>query len=461
VVQNKGFYGKASYRVERPGRRVGRLRVVDDSAGPLPRLEERDIVVLTRPLADLANVAGVVTTRFEHPLSSSALRADAGDFPHAVVPDAAKRSMLLMGQTVVVEVGPEATEIRAATPAEAAAWAKQRRLLEPTVVPPETAINDVRRFKFLRAKHAPTFGLAAANLGEVNAAKPELFSVPEGFAVPLHYYAKHLERHALRPLVDELATSKRVAEDAAYRHNKLAELRQAIETQPLDPHLAAQVRMLIHRLQLRGSQGVLLRPSVNAVGLNAPARWDEPLHPRRWGHAKIPDGVRRVWASLWTDEAFAERQQAGLDHRQLGVGVLVMVGEETANTGQLVGATRQRPRASGTYRIVADAGPGLRHDGAGKALPERVIFDRTQMHLVPLTRGEDGKVLTWDPAVGLAWAPSPERKPPLLDNALVFRLSEAARLAASTLRTKRPQQLQWYVADGELFVTRITDVTVR
>ncbi|MFI6601966.1 PEP/pyruvate-binding domain-containing protein [Nonomuraea sp. NPDC050536] len=74
------------------------------------------------------------------------------------------------------------------------------------------------------------------------------------------------------------------------------------------------------------------------------------------GPAEVLDAVRRCWASLWTDRAYAYRASNGIDHRTVSLAVVVqrMVQSETAGvmfTANPVTGTRRR--------AVIDAAPGL------------------------------------------------------------------------------------------------------
>jgi hypothetical protein len=114
------------------------------------------------------------------------------------------------------------------------------------------------------------------------------------------------------------------AADSRVRAMALAEVRAKITAFPVEPvilqDLTRQIveRFGTERVRLRSSSNTEDLPGFNGAGLYisvSVAAGD----PQR----KIDDGLRTVWASLWTPRAYDERELGRVDHAFTAMGVLV------------------------------------------------------------------------------------------------------------------------------------------
>jgi hypothetical protein len=72
----------------------------------------------------------------------------------------------------------------------------------------------------------------------------------------------------------------------------------------------------------------------------------------------VADGIRQVWASLWTPRAYDERELANIDHDRAAMGILIheaFAGVERAN-GVAVSRDVNNPLRSDAHYLSAQVG---------------------------------------------------------------------------------------------------------
>lgn len=204
-------------------------------------------------------------------------------------------------------------------------------------------------------------GGKAANLGELTAAG---FPVPEGFCVTTAAYALATRIPALDEVIAEIAGAP--ATDTALLATLAGRAREII----LSAEVPGEVRAacVAEYAALGEGEGagdearaagadVAVRSSATAEDLpdaSFAGQQDTYLHLR--GEKAVLDGVRRCWASLWTDRAVAYRARNGVDPRGVRLAVVVQRMVPAAVAGVLFTAD---PITGRRRRAVIDASPGL------------------------------------------------------------------------------------------------------
>jgi hypothetical protein len=402
-----------------------------DNVGP------RDVLLIDSAPNDLGLVAGLVT-RVPQSLGSHVnlrLRekgipsaAVASIFENTVIAALADRLVHLTARGTRVEITPARLE-----DAEAF-WSAHR----PDVGQPRSDLDvtELRALDELRADAAVAFGTKAANLGELSSLLPAGNRVT-GFALPFSAYADFMAETGLDEQVDSLLADERVYVDAAHKRTRLEALRDQIRAAELSASLRASLVEAIDssygeagtttRLRFRSSTNAEDLPGISGAGLydsrsgclgddldaddagpsaclsqehetylraELQLRQEElAMYPERlFLHELIADlgsdladeksawrAVRRVWASLWNERAFDDREYYGLDHRAVFMGIAVQptfVGEEL----EAVVVTGLEPDAEEPlYRVVSQRGEiGVVRPLDPDARPEILTFRRAQ-----------------------------------------------------------------------------------
>lgn len=287
-------------------------------------------------------------------------------------------------------------------------------------------------------------GGKGANLGELIR---QGFAVPTGFVVTTAAYAALLAESGVGAELERLLATFNDASQAPgaqirdlFTH---AEIPDAVRTE-----IAAAYAAM-------GGGPVAVRSSATAEDLPGAAfAGQQDTYLNVVGEEALLQAVLDCWASLWTDRAISYRQRQGIDQRQVSIAVVVqeMVQAETA--GVMFSAN---PVTGERGEIVIDASAGLGEAVvSGLVTPEHYVLDST------------GRVRAFTPGGhqlsirSLAGGGTEERagtgtnRPALSDG----HLEELARLA---LRSQglfgRPQDMEWAVAHGRVYVLQSRPMT--
>jgi hypothetical protein len=414
----------------------GYLRLVPEGASAA-NVGPRDVLLIDSAPNDLGLVAGLVT-RVPQSLGSHVnlrLRekgipsaAVASIFENTVIAALADRLVHLTARGTRVEITPARLEDAQAF------WSAHR----PDVGQPRSdlGVTELAALDDLRADAAVAFGTKAANLGELSLVLPEGNRVT-GFALPFSTYADFMAETGLDAEVDSLLADERVYVDAGHKRARLESLRDQIRAAELSAALRASLAEAIDaaygaagtttRLRFRSSTNAEDLPGISGAGLYdsrsgclgddldgdeaGPSaclgqehesylrtelqrrREELATYPERaFLHELIADlesdladeksawrAVRRVWASLWNERAFDDREYYGIDHHAVFMGIAVQptfVGEEL----EAVVVTGLEPDAAEPlYRVVSQRGEiGVVRPVDPDARPEILTFRRAQ-----------------------------------------------------------------------------------
>jgi hypothetical protein len=353
----------------------------------------QDVLVVDEAPLDLETViAGIVTGTRQGELSHLNVRSATRGTPNCYVKDGYQLLAEWEGQLVQLECGPASASVVPISVEELEACNAGLRP-EPIAIAPAdldatelvpllelpTATEDERRAARSR------FGSKGANLA-ILYQRIETALQLIGFLVPLHYHdaflregswevdlGDGLESVSFHDTIERWLEDPSFTTDGAVRRERLTALRSAMREAPCDPALLAELEAQI--LQTFGSAEVHVRfrsssnaedaLQFNGAGLYdstsvclADDQDDDTVGPCRCDPDKpnedgVCAGLTRVWASLWNMKAFEERSWYGIDHRQVGMGVLI----DTRSKGELANivAFSGNPLLRGDKRYLINA----------------------------------------------------------------------------------------------------------
>ncbi len=353
------------------GTAYGYLRVV---RGPLDvsALRPSDVVVSEHVPAELPPVSALVTARLQAPLAHVAILCRNRGTPDMALRDATEdtRILGLEGRLVKLVVGPQDFALEPASRAEAERAWRQRRPDRVVAPPLDTRESELREVCRLRVDDTPFAGAKAAQLGEVCALGVE---TPGGFVVPVAHYLQHLRAHGLDRALVSMLVDPTFQTDAGVRATRLAELRRRIEGASVDRRLLEGIRR-----RLRASPGRwILRSSTNAEdlpGFNGAGLYESVVVDADASEAEIGRAVARVWASVWLQRAFEERDWFRIEPTAVAMAVLVQpYVDEVVATGVALTANPFDEARPGFYVNLEPRGGSV--TGAGDdELPEQVLI---------------------------------------------------------------------------------------
>ena len=335
-----------------------------------------DVVITDEVPNEVPPVAALVTSQLQAPLAHVAILCRSRN-----TPDMAHRGAIdldafsaLEGELVKLTVGGQDFSIERAEPGQAeAAWAS----LRPAAVRmPEVdfSVHGLQDVRSLSREAASFVGAKAAQLGRLCGI--EGISTPGGFAIPFSAYARHLETAGLNARIDTLLGDASFRASPAMRAEHLAELRDRILSHPVEPALLEQVRQ---RLSVDlPQQRWIFRSSSNAediAGFSGAGLYESVVAASSVSNQQIADALRSVWASVWLQRAFEERDWYRIDQGRVAMAVLVQPFLEGAGASGV--AITGNPFQRGPGALINVQVQGHTVTGAiGNEMPEQVLVTR-------------------------------------------------------------------------------------
>ena len=349
--------GYAAYTL---GEAFGTVRILSVDQLDQTVLSWQDIVVLDRAPTDLAQVVGAVLTGSpQGELSHLAVRSARRGTPNAYLAHAPERLRALDGHLVRLTVSRAGWQVKPdVEPAEAQAYWARIRPTPLVVPPPDLTDGAILRLEDLAAREAGGLrlvGAKAANLARLGPLLPER-NRATGLAIPFLHYDRFLRQNeicdeAVAPVtrtldlhLAALLADARFQTDPAWRAARLDRLRTAMKDGdsviPDDTvaAIAAAIRPVFgerRMVRFRSSSnmedglvfsGAGLYDSTSvcvADGEDGDSKGPSLCDPLQPEERTIRRGLRRVWASLWSDRAVSERAWYGMDQSRAAMGILI------------------------------------------------------------------------------------------------------------------------------------------
>ncbi len=337
VVSTDQLYARTEYQPLTLATSIGRLRfttAADLRAGVY--LSYEDIVVIDEAPNDISVVRGLISQTFQTPLSHVNVLSQNRGTPNmglrGAMTDARLRA--LDGRLVELTTGAEAWTVREVAAADAEAFWSTHRPAAVTLPPMDLTVTGLVDIEDVTPEPAAGASLrdairAAGRAFGGKAAHYSLLvrtpSVPiqDAFAIPLYYYDQFMRSNGLFDRMDGYLADARFRTDAAYRAARLSEFHDAIMAGTVDETLQGLLREKITREF--ASARMRFRTSTNSEDLDGfPCAGCYESHtgdPADW--ADVLDAIRESYASAWSFRTFEERTYYGVDHRAVGMALLV------------------------------------------------------------------------------------------------------------------------------------------
>jgi len=295
-------------------------------------------------------------------------------------------------------------------------------------------VNDVIGFEEVPPAADRLVGGKGARLAELSHLAG--VRVPPGFCVTTGAFRRMLAAApAVGPLLDRLAGVD--AGDASAVADVSAALRQAVVDAPVPDDLVTEVGRALD--QLGPGVAVAVRSSATDEDLpTASAAGQQDSFLDVVGPEAVVHHLRRCWASVFNEGAVAYRLRLGIDHRAVGMAVVVQVMVAAEAAGVLFTAD---PVTSDRRVVTVEAVPGL-----GDALVSgRVEPDRAAVR--------DGDIVSRTVAAG----PADRGEGSVLTDAQLLELAALGRRIEAFF--DRPQDVEWCLAGGGFQIVQARPIT--
>ncbi len=402
VFREDDLFGDIAFLPLHPAEGFGYLRLMS----PEERPRERDVVLYESLPNEMPRVAGIITGVRQTPLSHVNLRAVQDDVPNAFIKGASENPEIvgLIGKYVHYSVTLDGYHLREATVQEVEShFAKVRP--DQTLVPErDLQVKAIRALSELGFDDATSVGVKAANVATLGSLDFPAGVVPEGFAIPFHFYDSFMRHNGLYEQAAAMLAAPGFATDTGVREAALRQFRKTVRAGEMPGWMLADLQSMHERFP--AGRSVRMRSSTNnedLPGFSGAGLYDSFTHHPDEGH--ISKSVKQVYASLWNFRAYEERAFFRIDHMAAAMGVLVhpnYTGERAngvAVTEDVVYQTggAGRPRM---YYVNAQVGEDLVTNPEGESIPEELLLStrgsRDDRFIRSSNRATDGGVILND-----------------------------------------------------------------
>ena len=462
-------------RVLNPGLARGVISTADDIRGLSPTHLGNRLYVTSATTADLPPVAGILTASEGNELSHVQLLARNLGIPNVVVsPQLLEQILGYRGRSAVLAASPGGV-VRLEK--DAATWDRffRRRGSSPpdTRLRPNIGKLDLTQqlipLDQLRASDSGRrVGPKASQLGELSWHYPR--QVSPGLVIPFGYFHAALER-PLAPgapparvwLHQQYQQLERLqGEPEAYAQHLsqfLNRIRAGLKGLRFDEAFRTQLKEALHQqFGPEGSYGVFVRsdtnvedlPGFSGAGLNRTV-------PNVVGFEAILDGIKSVWASAFTERAFAWRQLRMDSPDLVYVSVLLHKSVAVAKSGVMVTADLESGRL-GVLSVAINEGVGGGVEGqAAESL--RIDLADGAVRLLASATASRQRQLVVQGGSRLVPARGPEQlltaEEMALLTGLVKGLPDRYRLAKDDNGRPLPADIEFGFIDGRLMLFQI------
>jgi hypothetical protein len=286
---------------------------------------------------DISVTAGIITETFQTPLAHINVLSQNRGTPNMGLRNAFSDSTLraLEGKWVKLAVGPSDYTIVEVTKAAADAWWDAHKPATVGIASMNLNVKDLRnveavldlaRLSLCDAIDSaiPAFGGKASHYSAFPHMDSTKVPFPKAFAIPVYYYWQFMMQNGFDKRVDTMLADARFQDDPKVRDSCLRALRNDMMNAPVDKSFETALLAKLNaeylgiRMRFRSSTNAEDLDGFTGAGLYTSESGDpnDPKHP-------VLDAIRTVWGSVWFFRAFEERSYRNIDHKSVGMALLV------------------------------------------------------------------------------------------------------------------------------------------
>jgi hypothetical protein len=303
---------------------VGTLKIIDNWEEEYTSIEPTDILVLNDIPAVFPLVSGVIVTQFQTPLSHVTLLGQNRKIPICAYTKAfsSKEILELDGKVVEFQVKQDSLLLQTSTVDLSNYWKSNKRI----ELSKSTHVDSLIPGRLLRDRLSNVVGNKAAYFGElIRYSKRIKYKTPESaFAIPFSFYEKHIAKNNIQGMIDVFLKKDNRKRSVIDVRSDLEAIQMAILSSELDDELLKAVEQMIirlgdyRRMRFRSSTNAEDREGFSGAGIYT-SKTGELGNPAK----PIDVAIKKVWASLWSYNAFMEREAFNFDHSTVSMGILV------------------------------------------------------------------------------------------------------------------------------------------
>lgn len=280
------------------------------------------------------------------------------------------------------------------------------------------------------------------------------FSVPSGFHITTAAYECFLKTNNFSDRIQEIAAGERVPHLMEQAPTDTGHL---FETGELPTEVAQAIRLAYTELREKDLV-VAVRSSATAEDLqDASFAGQQETYLNVRGEEALLQAVRRCWASLWSVRSIAYRDQMGVSHRGIKMGVVVQVMVPADVSGILFTAN---PATGIREELLVNASYGLGEAiVSNEVTPDMFRINRKYCSILEQKISQK-TVMTVVHGTGTAATEVEKGKqsqPSLNETQLRELAKNGTKIEA--LFAGQPQDIEWSYANGKLYILQSRPIT--
>jgi pyruvate, water dikinase len=323
VLNSSEIYKNQDYQCISRNSAYGILRFVDNLEKAKNQLSPLDIIVIKETPVSLPRVAGIIVTEFQTPLSHLTILGQNRKIPISAYKKAFEDKTLLALENQKVHYSVDGSFFHIERADEATSSASHQKTIKLEY---DLSADSLVNISNLGKRAYQFAGNKAANFGILyKLGKKGNFKTPESaFVIPFFFYQQHMDKSGTSELINVLTSDKSNLQNPDSMQLILKRIRRNILNTPIDSALMAAIRKKIKSL---GNDTILrFRSSTNAEdakGFSGAGLYTSKTGILENGNQSIEKAIKQVWASIWSYEAFMEREYFNINHREVFMAVLV------------------------------------------------------------------------------------------------------------------------------------------
>lgn len=323
LLEPSKIYNNLAYQAISRYKRDGILRFVDNLELEKNTLMPTDIIVLDKTPMYLPIVSGIIITEFQTPLSHLTILGQDRKIPVSAYKAAFSDSLLrsFENKKVSYKVLRDTFEIELTDDIDEDGNSSGEISLDY-----DLSVDTLINIEVLDDDAVEYAGNKAANFGKLfRLSKKASFKTPESaFVIPFYFYNYHIEHTEAKALIDSLLNNKTNFSEIDTLQGFLRRIREVIENSPVDTVLLNSINKKIQalgeysRMRFRSSTN-----AEDAEGFSGAGLYTSETGILFSKKKPIDKALKKVWASLWSFEAYSEREYYNINHGDAYMGVLV------------------------------------------------------------------------------------------------------------------------------------------
>ncbi|PXY45902.1 PEP/pyruvate-binding domain-containing protein [Flavobacterium hydrophilum] len=320
-VKSDYIFNEVTYQEVVSGSNTGILKQykIKDLEKIKPNPDE--IIILDGTPDILPNVRGIIVNELQTPLSHLVLLGKNRKIPIMAYTTVDKDSNIkrLLSKKVELKIKVDTFFIK-----ESNKKIVQKINLKKKKLTIDSSVTQLIDLSKIPKKGVNYIGSKAQNMAYLIAISKEFsFKTPEdAHTIPFYFYIKHIQKKSISPLIKELLAYQN-KDSAQWVNQQLKKIRDAIKKEPVDSKLIATLHKTFENKAFKNFR---FRSSTNAEDLddfNGAGLYDSKTGILGDSIKTFEKAIKQVWASVWNEASYNERELFGIDQQNIAMGVLV------------------------------------------------------------------------------------------------------------------------------------------